>query len=216
MSESSIVNCPKCGGQISVSVEICGQTVGCPHCSEHLVLQVAQESSSDMSLPTSLPQAQSLNAGIEVGSEFEIKTKSRSKRKIRSRRKKYQALRRGHDISLSGPGLFQVDIVGESHYQDALEFLCGGKSRDSADLIVLVSLICEENNPQDHNAVRVDVGKFTVGYLDRVNAQEFRQRLIEAGFAGSTALCRARIVGGWYRSDEDQGYFGVKLDLPIE
>ena len=27
--------------------------------------------------------------------------------------------------------------------------------------------------------------------------------------------CSALIVGGWDRGPDDQGYFGIKLDLPI-
>ena len=169
-----------------------------------------------MPAQTTVPRVQPLETGSDVVSGFQINTNQRGKRKKRQRRKGNQASIRGQDVFLSGPDLFEIDVVGESHYQEALEFMCGGKSRKGADLVVLATLTCEGNNPHDPNAVRVDIGKFTVGHLDRINAQEFRQRLVQAGAAGCMAYCRARIVGGWYKSAEDQGYFGVKLDLPVE
>jgi hypothetical protein len=49
-----------------------------------------------------------------------------------------------------------------------------------------------------------------VGHLDRELARDFGHALNEARFAD--AACEALIVGGWYRGDGDQGYFGVRLN----
>jgi hypothetical protein len=38
-----------------------------------------------------------------------------------------------------------------------------------------------------------------------------RRALAQAGC--SAAGCRARIIGGWEREDDDRGHFGVRLDL---
>lgn len=36
------------------------------------------------------------------------------------------------------------------------------------------------------------------------------------GCPGADVKCSAMIVGGWDRGKGDTGYFGVKLDLPVE
>lgn len=117
--------------------------------------------------------------------------------------------------SLPGPGTYSFDIVGESNYQKALEKICGGKARDSAEFKTEAVLILENSNPHDNNAVRVDIENMTVGYLSRSNAKLYRKELARLGHANLTCKCKAMIVGGWSRSKSDQGNFGVKLDLPI-
>ena len=115
---------------------------------------------------------------------------------------------------LPGPGTFSTDIVGESNYQSALEAICRGRTDESQEKIVEAVLVHEDNNPYDDKAIRVDIQGKTVGYLSRENARQYRERLEEADYKGTTATCSAKIVGGWDRGPEDKGHFGVKLDLP--
>jgi hypothetical protein len=115
---------------------------------------------------------------------------------------------------LDGPGTFSIDIVGESHYQNALNSICGGKIPDGHNLIVHAELIHEDNNPYDRQAIRIDIHGMTVGYFSKKLAREYRQRITEAGYPGVTAVCDAMIVGGWKRGENDEGHYGVKLDLP--
>jgi hypothetical protein len=116
---------------------------------------------------------------------------------------------------MPGPGTYLADIVGESHYQDALDAICGGKTERGHHKIVKALLVCENNNPADNQAIRVDIEGKTVGYVSRLNARRIRRQLIKGGFAGLTGLCSAKIVGGWDRGGEDTGYYGVKLDLQV-
>lgn len=116
---------------------------------------------------------------------------------------------------IKGPGAFTVDVVGESHYQENLEKICGGRTRESQDLKVRATLIPESDNPYDKNAVRVDIQGKTVGHLSREAAGEYRRDLRAAGFQNAPATCWANVRGGWKRG-QDEGHFGVKLDLPIE
>ena len=109
-------------------------------------------------------------------------------------------------------GTFEMDVVGESRYQVALEKINGGRSRSSARTVVEAKLIPEDDNPVDKMAIRVDIQGRTVGYLDRRDARVYRQRLTEAGATGAVTRCPALIVGDWDR-DGDRGHFGVKLDL---
>jgi hypothetical protein len=115
---------------------------------------------------------------------------------------------------LHGPGTFSIDIVGESHYQNALDRICGGKTPDGHNLIVQAELIHEDKNPYDKKAVRIDIEGMTVGYFSKELAREYRKRITEAGYPGVTAVCNAMIVGGWKREKHNEGHYGVKLDLP--
>jgi hypothetical protein len=83
---------------------------------------------------------------------------------------------------LQGPGDYFIQVVGESSYQNALERLCGGRTEDGADEFVEAVLILEDTNPNDHNAVRIDIRGHAVGYLTRDFAVQYRHRLVEAGY----------------------------------
>ena len=116
---------------------------------------------------------------------------------------------------LPGPGTYEFDIVGESHYQQALEAICGGRTEESASHKTEAVLHLEDSNPHDNMAVRVDVGGETVGYLSRSDARSYRKQLKQLGHERLVCKCDAMVVGGWQRSPTDQGSFGVKLDLPV-
>jgi hypothetical protein len=73
---------------------------------------------------------------------------------------------------------FPTHVAGESHYQSALETICGcrqeyGRATWTDD----VQLIPENDNPYDPNAVRVAIEGRTVGYLSRADAVSYRQIL---------------------------------------
>jgi hypothetical protein len=116
----------------------------------------------------------------------------------------------------NGPGLFKINVVGESHYQKNLEAICGGKDEDSKCMVVEATLVLDNENKFDENAVAVFIQGSLVGYLDRETAKSFRYQLqqVERDQEITSACCSAMIVGGWYRGPEDEGSFGVKLDLP--
>jgi hypothetical protein len=110
-------------------------------------------------------------------------------------------------------GGIEVGVVGESHYQDALTAIVGGKRPDSVSVETHAMLVPEPDNPYDPNAVAVYVADRKVGHLPRPAAQAYGpvgRRLAEQQQIGT---CRAVIVGGWDRGDGDTGHFGVTLDL---
>jgi len=119
------------------------------------------------------------------------------------------------EAHLPGPGTYGFDIVGESHYQQALEEICGGRTEDGAKHKTEAVLYLEDSNPHDNQAVRVDIEGKTVGYLARSDARSYRKQLKAMGHEGITCKCDAMVVGGWQRSKSDTGSFGVKLDLPV-
>lgn len=117
----------------------------------------------------------------------------------------------------NGPGLFGIDVVGESHYQNNLRTVGGEKGETSKRVSVEATLVLDDDNKFDKNAVAVFIDGLQVGHLDRETAKSFREQLRKVGPGRriTAARCPAIIVGGWYRGEEDEGSYGVKLDLPL-
>lgn len=120
-------------------------------------------------------------------------------------------------VFVRGDGTFDQEIVGEASYQDALIAIAGAKSDESAEFEAIAVLVPEPNNPYDADAVCVQIDGKVVGYLSRSDAKLHRQALSEAGLGLSSVACRALIVGGWAREDDDEAIeevnYGVELDL---
>jgi len=114
---------------------------------------------------------------------------------------------------IDGPGFFDVEVVGESNYQRAIELARRGAAKGIA-VQTQATLVLENNNPHDKQAVRVDIGGRTVGYLDRDNARAYRKELKRNGHPDINATCAAKIVGGKPRPNGSAGLYGVILDLP--
>ena len=117
-------------------------------------------------------------------------------------------------LGLESDDSFPLICVGESHYQAALEAICGPRSKDGEDLEVTALIALEDTNPYDPEAVRIEVGGRTVGYLSRPDARAYR-RTLEAARLSETLICRGRIRGGWDRGEQDRGSFGIFLDLAL-
>jgi hypothetical protein len=110
-------------------------------------------------------------------------------------------------IDVTGTGAFLTDVVGESFYQDTLEAITGRRTEHGWSLPASAALICENTNPHDPKAVRVEIHGQLVGYLARDRARKHRQR-----YGQRTVYCGALIVGGWDRNGAT-GHFGVRLDI---
>ena len=111
------------------------------------------------------------------------------------------------------PGDEPLEVVGESHYQDALWSIVGGRRRDAVRYEAVAVLEPEPNNPYDPNAIRVLVEGHHIGHLSREDAAAYRPgllRLIEGSPTRRVAL-EAQIVGGGPQRD-GLGFLGVFLD----
>lgn len=118
-------------------------------------------------------------------------------------------------VNLDGARLHPLDVVGESHYQDALEEIAGGKEEESAHIETRACLIPDVDNPYDPNAVGVLIDDLLVGYVSRDIALKLHPVLMDLFERRRYILsCPAVIVGGWYRGDGDEGSFGVQLKAP--
>lgn len=120
---------------------------------------------------------------------------------------------KGPPQRFDGPGEFRIEAVGESHYQDVLERIVGGRGEDSAEHTCTAILSPEPNNQYDKNAVAVLVEGEKVGNLNRANAARFGGMLEKRGLHHGPVEVRAVIRGGWDRGNADRGSFGVFLDL---
>jgi hypothetical protein len=105
-----------------------------------------------------------------------------------------------------------LEVVGESFYQDVLWRLCGGTVGERVRFGIVAVLVPEPANPYDRNAIAVQVNGEVVGYLARATAQEYLpglRRLMSAR-GGYIALQGVMVGGGYY--DDGPGRLGVWLD----
>jgi hypothetical protein len=116
----------------------------------------------------------------------------------------------GEITNLGGAGT--LEVVGESHYQDALWALVGGVRDERVRQDVTATLMAESNNPYDANAVSVWINNTLVGYLRSDEAEDYRPGLLELQEThGSWIALRGVIVGGGIRG-KGRGMLGVFLE----
>lgn len=115
-------------------------------------------------------------------------------------------------MRIDGDGEYDLDVVGESYYQDALVGIAGPHTEDGRRVKVGAMLYLEPNNPHDGNAIRVEINGATVGHVSRELAPELRRELAKYGArSGHRVGVDAIIVGG--RIGES---YGVWLDVPMD
>lgn len=112
----------------------------------------------------------------------------------------------GEPVTIAGEA--EVEVVGESSFQDEILQLTGGRRRyGGVDVGAVASL-----RPR-FEGVEVRIQGRPVGYLAPGDARRLAPE-IEGALAGTgSATCRARIRGGWDRGGDDVGLFGVVLYL---
>lgn len=116
------------------------------------------------------------------------------------------------EIEVEGPSAFAVDVVGVSQYQGVLAAAAGRK--EGRIVVVDATLVLEDSNPHDPNAVQVQIDGARCGYLSRENALLYRADLAAAGHPRIIVRCKARIVGGFETASGERAHFGMRLDLP--
>ncbi|NBH01656.1 HIRAN domain-containing protein [Amycolatopsis sp. SID8362] len=108
----------------------------------------------------------------------------------------------------------RLNVVGESHYQEALAVVAGGRTCGATfdeHIPVVAVLVPEPENPWDENAVRVDVlmgnRSLKVGYLSAGWAEDYQPELLELRAEGALGTCPARVTGGGDK------YYGIYLHV---
>lgn len=112
--------------------------------------------------------------------------------------------------ALRGDGSFSQEIRGEQAFKKHIDIFGEYLERyhPGEDFMVMVEL--EPNNKYDKNAVRVEAGYATIGYIPREEAEEFGKEL---SALGGRASCSASLY--WSPGD---GRSSVTLDVvrPLE
>lgn len=107
---------------------------------------------------------------------------------------------------LLGDGSFSQEVRGEQAYKDTID-MYGQFLQDhhpgEDEILVMVEL--EPENRYDPNAVRVDAGQATIGYIPIEEAEQFGKELKELG---GRAACTARLY--W---SPDDGKSSITLDV---
>jgi len=106
-----------------------------------------------------------------------------------------------------------LEVVGESHYQETLWDVVGGRRSEPVRYESVALLIPDPENPYDPNAIEVRIDGLLVGHLSREDAAAYRPGLIRLMQDNATPLValHAAIVGGGRRNGR-VGYLGVFLD----
>ncbi len=110
-------------------------------------------------------------------------------------------------------GQEDLEVVGESHYQENLWELVGGRRsvEQRVRKEILALLVVEDNNPYDPAAVAVWIDGCKVGHLSRADARWYRPGLLALDQAhGRPIALTGVIVGGGLRED-GPGRLGVFL-----
>jgi len=107
----------------------------------------------------------------------------------------------------------KLEVVGESHYQEILWRIVGGRTAEPVRYETHAVLVPDPQNSYDENAIEIRIDGLLVGYLSRNDAAAYLPgllQLIQTSANGLVAL-HAGIVGGGPRPD-GIGYLGVFLD----
>lgn len=101
-----------------------------------------------------------------------------------------------------------IQVVGESNFQEHLRRLYKAHSATEHDVKIIATLVPENDNRIDPDAIKVEIRSQIVGYLSRQLAAEYRKSVGE-----ESGHCSAKIVGGFLLEDGTRASFGVKLNL---
>jgi hypothetical protein len=105
-----------------------------------------------------------------------------------------------------------LEVVGESHYQDALWRLVGSTPGHDRVLVdVYGVLVAESDNEYDPNAVSVWISGLRIGYLSREDAQRYRPGLLALERKHGKPIALPGVIGGGGMRADGLGRLGVFL-----
>ena len=108
-------------------------------------------------------------------------------------------------------GRHDLEVVGESNYQEALWRVVGGRTTERVRVDVEAILTIESDNPYDSNAISVWIGGFKVGYLCREDAAAYRPGLRALEERESRPIALLGVVTGGGIREDGPGRLGVWL-----
>jgi hypothetical protein len=109
-------------------------------------------------------------------------------------------------------GSQDLEVVGESFYQDALWIAVGGRTHTHVRHQTTARLLAEQDNEHDANAISVWIDDRKVGHLCRDDAAAYRPGVLELERARGGAIgLRGTVVGGGPSPRGGEKYLGVWL-----
>lgn len=112
-------------------------------------------------------------------------------------------------------GKFGTKAVGESFYRSEIAAIAQNTVGQSALTFFNATLVLDNNNPHDPEAVAVLCGTRKVAHLSRDDARTFRHVLREHGFNGEPTSCDAVVFGGGSINGRRYDY-SIELDLTLD
>jgi hypothetical protein len=108
-----------------------------------------------------------------------------------------------------------VEVVGESFYQDNLWKLAGGRplSGERVRQEIFAMLVAEVGNPHDANAIAVWIDGSKVGHLPRGIARLYRPGLLALEDKHNMPVAVSGVIVGGGMRDDGPGRLGVFLKL---
>lgn len=106
-------------------------------------------------------------------------------------------------------GQDDLEVVGESFYQEHLWTVVGGRTGDYIRQEVVATLVAEDGNPYDRNAISVWIGGGKVGYLSRNDAAAHRDGLLRLQSRHRMAIALSGVVVGGGADYGRSGLLGV-------
>jgi len=120
---------------------------------------------------------------------------------------------------ISGDGTYGVEVVGESHYRDALVTLiqrAPAEERHAGEVRTSALLVKDPGNTFDPNAIAVFIDGQQVGHIGRMDTGDIHDVIAaaaEQGYTDHGVVCQALI--GW-DANNPKPLIGVRLDLAWE
>jgi hypothetical protein len=107
---------------------------------------------------------------------------------------------------------FQLEVLGESRYQETIRELAGEHGDTSANAVHPALLLPDDHNPYEDKAVAVFLAGRMVGYLAPKDALAFRERLARLDLSGKLTSCDGVVRGGGLFEGKRLSY-SVSLDV---
>ncbi len=111
-------------------------------------------------------------------------------------------------------GRFELEVVGESRYRDAIRALAGEHGDARADARHPALLLVDDDNPYEDKAVAVFLSGRMVGYLAAKDALAFRQMLARHEIDGKLTSTDGAVRGGGAWEGKRLAY-SVWLDVSL-
>jgi len=116
----------------------------------------------------------------------------------------------------SDGGRFMVEVMNESRYQPTLQALAGPHGDNAAATAYVATLMPDDANAYENEAVAVFIAGRMVGYLSQKASIKFRELLRKREAAGQLSTCDAQVRGGTLWQGKRLSYV-VVLDVePLE